>query len=139
MSARAAKRRREAKTRPATRARPALLEEDSVRPETTDKYIEYYTMMEAWHLRRGGAPVNEESIDAVLTEWMNHDLLEGGPSDRGSNMLAAVKYHCPAYARRGGKSLARASQALRRWRLRAPLGSRLPLPWEAVCLLATQL
>jgi hypothetical protein len=80
-------------------------------------------------------------VDNKLVLWMRAMFLEGFQSVQGSLAIAAVKYLWPEFGHRGALRLPLAEQALRGWRhlsLQLPglLTDQLPLPWEAVALIA---
>jgi hypothetical protein len=83
-------------------------------------------------------------VDHKLVMWMQATYEEGFQSEKGSLAIAAVKYLWPEFGHRGALSLPRAEQALRGWRRLpqgppGPLPGLLPLPWEAVALIAEDL
>jgi hypothetical protein len=93
-------------------------------------------------LRRPVSDVHEPwEVDNKLMQWMLAMFYGGSSSEKGSLAIAAVKYLWPEFGPRGALRLPRADPALLDWR-RLPLGrpgplvSRLPLPWEAVGLIA---
>ncbi|CAK0894125.1 unnamed protein product [Prorocentrum cordatum] len=143
---RAAERAREAP--PPGRSR---LQERSVTPKTLATYRAAWRRFEVWRadsleaeavaLRRrvlASAPL-VELLDDWLTLWMDAEYLGGEPAHPGSPMLAVAKFHLPEFGRGGAGGLPKAVQALRGWRRPALGRTRLPLPWEVVALLATQL
>ena len=89
-------------------------------------------------LRRKEAAFSTEFADRLLTDWMDHEYLDGWNPERGSSLIAAVKWIHPIFAR-GGAPLPMTYQALKGWKRKVPSRSRLPLPWEVVALIATRL
>ena len=143
MPSRAAKRARH--IAPGTPALPGLtyLLQSSVTDETLQSYIKLmadfltFWRSEVWP-HRVGEPTNEE-MDGALERYMEEVFKRGQPSQRGSRLMGVIKFFNPIFGRDGNMTLPFASNALRRWRLEAPGRTRLPLPWEVVCLSALQL
>ena len=107
----------------------------SVKPGTVKLYVGLWTEMIAFAKKRRAA-INENTVDQLLKTWMSDSYMEGFQSGRGSQMIAAVKFFFPVFARGGQRKLTQAAQALRGWRAKAPGLTRLPLPWEVVALIA---
>jgi hypothetical protein len=117
-----------------------VLEEDAVTAPTREKYQQAIREINAWLAAKGCVPLDPlNGVDNNLAVWMQAMFLEGYQSEKGSLAIAAVKYEWPEFGHRGALALPRADQALRGWRRRAPLTSRLPLPWEVVALIAVDL
>jgi hypothetical protein len=136
-----------------------ILEEDAVTAPTRERYRQTILEINEWLAERGyvlldpyspllagrstgpGASqhMDPAEVDNNLAVWMQAMFLEGLQSEKGSLAIAAVKYQWPEFGRRGALGLPRADQALRGWRRRAPLTSRLPLPWEVVALIAADM
>jgi hypothetical protein len=74
-----------------------------------------------------------------MAAWMDAQFLGGEQADLGSKMLAAVRFFSPRFGKGGDLKLPLASQALKGWRKKAPSKSRMPLPIEAVFLIALAL
>jgi len=81
----------------------------------------------------------EDTLDDWLALWMDEEYLNGEQAHVGSHLMAVAKFHLPAFGKAGSRRLPRAGQALRGFRRLAPGRTRLPLPWEAVALIAEQL
>jgi hypothetical protein len=122
-----------------------ILEEDAVTAPTRERYRQAILEINEWLAQAGHAPLSRPGasqhldpveVDNKLVVWMQAMFLDGLQSEKGSLGIAAVKYHWPEFGHRGALGLPRADQALRGWRRRAPLTSRLPLPWEVVALIA---
>ena len=129
-----------------------ILEQDSVTALTRERYADIIKDIDDWPIKAGQTPLlcltkplphvstlDAEIVDHKPTVWMQAMFLDGLRSDRGSLALSAVKFVWPQLGRRGTLTLPRAEQALRDWRRRAPLTSRLPLPWEVAALIATDM
>ena len=54
---------------------------------------------------------SDEDIDLLVAGWMDQEYLCGELAQRGAKALAEVKFFWPQFARTGGKSLPRATQA----------------------------
>ena len=92
---------------------------------------------EVWP-HRVGEPANEE-MDGALERYMEEVFKRGQHIQRGSRLMGIIMFFNPIFGTGGNMTLPFASNALRRWRREAPGRTRLPLPWEVVCLAALQL
>ena len=119
------------------------LRQNSVREKTLISYMSLmagfltFWRSEVWP-QRVGEPTDEE-MDSCLERYMEEVFRRGELSQCGSRLISVIKFFRPIFSRDGTMKLPLASQALRGWRLKAPGRSRLPLPWEVVCLAALQL
>ena len=94
----------------------------------------------AWLAAKGCIQLDPlNGVDNSLAVWMQARFRDGYQSKKGSLATAAVKYEWPGSGHQGALAPPRADQALRGRRRRAPLTSRLPLPWEVVALIAVDL
>ena len=143
MASRAAKRARNMASW--TPALPSLtyLRQSSITNKSLQSYMKLlagfltFWRSEVWP-HRVGEPSNLE-MDAALERYMEEVFKRGELSQCGSKLIAVIKFFNPIFGRDGTMTLPYASQALRGWRLKAPGRTRLPLPWEVVCLSALQL
>ena len=114
----------------------------SVQKRTLRIYWSLMVCLEAFWKAGGprrGAELGNDEIDGVTARWMEAEFLNGEPADMGSRMLAAIKFFRPEFSRSGSASLPKATQALRGWKRRAPTQTKMPLPFEAVVLIAWRL
>jgi len=113
-----------------------LLEEYSVQRPIRDRYLLIIDEINTWLESERLGTLEAHNLDDQLPPWMETEFLCGAQPHRGSLAMAAVKFMWPDYGRKGSLKLPRSDMALRGWKRRAPPGSRLPLPWEVVALLA---
>ncbi|CAK0903488.1 unnamed protein product [Prorocentrum cordatum] len=149
--ARAQRRQRQEASRGAPPAGQTRLQQRSVTALTLAKYELAWRRFLEWRRlacapeavqlrgREARGATFEDHLDDWLALWMDEEFLNGEQAYVGSQMMAVAKFHLPAFGKSGGRSLPRAGQSLRGWRRLAPGRARLPLPWEAVALLAEQL
>ena len=74
-------------------------------------------------------------VDSCLEEMLNHMFEQGEDLSKSQYMLAAVLYRLPHLKSSKQAMLPRSKQSLQGWRRLDPPKSRLPLPWEVVCLM----
>jgi integrase len=113
------------------------LEEFSVSPKTRARYLEVWGEILCF-ARSVNLDATVET-DEVLTRWLDKRFLEGWNIQVANFAVASTKFMLPRFARHGGAALPRSLLALRGWKRKAPAHSRLPLPYEAVALIATKL
>ena len=111
-----------------------FLEQRAVWVNAAIDYNTRYEEFMTWATEAGLATDCLDGLDQALTEWMNYAFFQGRASADGSKLVAAVK-HVRRLPMRT-KLFPRACRAVRGWKKLAPPGSRLPLPWEVVCLIA---
>jgi len=117
----------------------SLLEEEAVSSNAREVYVSLWRGLLDFANENALPTETPNDVDYLVVEWMNNEFMEGKQAERGSKMLAAVKYFRPEFKVRGGAVLPRATQALQGWRRHAPEQSRLPLPWEVTALIAEEL
>ena len=111
-----------------------FLEQRAVGENAASDYNTRYQEFLTWAAEAGLATDSPDELDQALTEWMNFAFFQGRASADGSKLVAAVK-HVRRLPMRT-KLFPRACRAVKGWKKLAPPGSRLPLPWEVVCLIA---
>ena len=143
MSSRAAKRARHIAS-----GKPALAGLTYLRqsPVTDKTFLSYTKLMagfltfwrsEVWP-HRVGEPTSLE-MDVALERYMEEVFKRGELSQRGSRLIAVIKFLHPIFGRDGSVTLPVVSQAPRGRRLIAPGRTRLPGPWGVVGWLALRL
>ncbi|CAE7664704.1 unnamed protein product, partial [Symbiodinium pilosum] len=75
-------------------------------------------------------------IDKNLAEKLQDMYMDGEDLSAGQYLIAAVLFFSPQVKAEGMQKLPRVKQSLQGWRRLAPPQSRLPIPFEAVALLA---
>ncbi|CAK0878632.1 unnamed protein product, partial [Prorocentrum cordatum] len=116
-------------------ARLSYLQAASVRPRTQQLYLESWQSFEDWARCRLLPLQSEKQVDDALVGFFDYQYFEGAHSSLGSRLVSATCYFNPQWGRQRGSHLAAARQAFRGWALKCPSMSRLPTPWEVVCLL----
>lgn len=75
-------------------------------------------------------------LDRHLSNYLEELYLEGEDLSRANYVTAAVIFHVPGT--KGLAALPRAQQAMKGWRKLCPPRSRMPIPYEAICLVANK-
>lgn len=75
-------------------------------------------------------------LDKMMTNYLEHCYLEGEDLSFANYAVAAVMYYIPRT--KGLQALPLVQQSMRGWRRLCPPRARLPVPYEAVCLLSLQ-
>lgn len=70
------------------------------------------------------------------SKYLEELYLGGEDLSVGNYVVAAVNYHRPDL--RGAVNLPRTHQSLKGWRTLCPPRSRMPIPYEVICLLARE-
>ena len=111
------------------------LQVNSVKSTTRSMYFRAWMALLNW-LEEVVLPHGTEAeMDASLVAFFDYQYFEGEHSSLGQQTLASVTHFRPEWGRQHGVRLAQARQALRGWRRLAPPRSRLPTPWEVVCMI----
>eukprot|EP00438_Fugacium_kawagutii_P031465 Skav222634 [mRNA] locus=scaffold10:187684:190948:+ [translate_table: standard] len=106
----------------------------SVGPVTRNKYQKLWEQLVAWSKGKITTTMNRSRLDALTAEYVEHLYRGGEDLSAGSYLVAAVAFKVPQC--KGVNGLPVTQQALRGWRKECPPRSRMPLPFEVVCLLA---
>lgn len=109
------------------------LREASVSPKTLAKYKEHWATFLAWAGLTVEQITGRTMLDNLLTNFLEFLYLEGEDLSKANYVSAAILFHCP-YAK-GLSSLPTAQQSMKGWRRLCPPRGRMPIPYEAVCLL----
>ena len=80
------------------------------------------------------ATMNKSRLDVLLTEYLEFLYLEGEDLSKANYVTAAVLYKVPGT--KGLHALPKTQQSMKGWRRLRPPRARMPVPYEAVCLLA---
>lgn len=103
------------------------LREAAVGPATRQRYQNLWKTFLAWK-----NPQHFRDIDQALEAYLQELYLQGEDLSVGNYVVAAVLHRQPELRAKG--CLARAQQALKGWRNLHPPKSRMPLPYEVICL-----
>ena len=122
--------------------RAALMEEfgtlsmASVSPRCRATYMECLARM----ARSTGINLDGQNtaaeVDKALCLMLDQMFLEGEDLSKAQYMMAAMLFKWPQFQSPKQMLLPVSKQSLQGWRKLEPPRSRLPLPWEAVCLMA---
>ena len=74
-------------------------------------------------------------VDRNVTLYLEEMFYEGEDVSTAQYVVASLLYHVPSLKPPQMSLLPRAKQSLKGWRKISPARSRLPAPWEVVCLL----
>ncbi|CAK0809251.1 unnamed protein product, partial [Prorocentrum cordatum] len=121
---------------PAAFNRVSFLQLESVRPRARGLCQTSWDLFADWARGRKLPIETEDDLETAVLDYFDCKYFEGVHSSLGSRLVCAVCYLRPELSRQRGARLARVRQALRGWSLRSPSQSRLPTPWEVVCLIA---
>ncbi|CAK0801523.1 unnamed protein product [Prorocentrum cordatum] len=121
---------------PAAFGRMSSLQLESVRPRARKLYQASWEAFEEWASAQKLPIESEDDLETAMLDYFDCKYFDGVHSSLGGRLVCAACYLRPEVSRQRGARLARVRQALRGWCLRAPSQSRLPTPWEVVCLLA---
>ena len=78
-------------------------------------------------------------MDAALCEYFDLRYFEGGTSDEGGKLLAAVSFFETRFYKNTASTLPHSSRALRGWIKNGPAEQRLPFPLVALYVVASHL
>ena len=131
-----ARRRARAKVR-ATKDGRTALEDAAVTPASRRRYAAAWESVQHLVCRSRSALRSFSVIDANLAKHLLDMYLDGEDLSAAQYLVAAVLFFCPLVKAAGMLRLPRVRQSLQGWRRLAPPQSRLPIPFEAVALLAT--
>ncbi len=109
------------------------LEVTSVTAGTLKDYRQRLTELYSWAFNHGHQWTSPEELDSVLVQLFDVWFWEGLPVDRGTKLIAALKFFRvldPTLAEL--MTLPRSSRALKAWTRAAPPNQRLPLPYVAL-------
>lgn len=82
-----------------------------------------------------GALKSVKQVDRQLASFLEKKFLEGDDISTAQYIVASVVYFNPSLKAPNMQLLPRVKSCLKGWRKLAPGRSRLPVPWEVVCLL----
>eukprot|EP00438_Fugacium_kawagutii_P021515 Skav212741 [mRNA] locus=scaffold1199:108583:113900:+ [translate_table: standard] len=129
------KQQRRSQRRKNTRSQNQLnLREASVSPRTLVKYREHWESFLKWAGKTVQQITNRSMLDNLVTGFLEFLYLEGEDLSKANYVTAAILFHCP-YAK-GLSGLPMAQQSMKGWRRLCPPRSRMPIPYEAACLLS---
>ena len=109
------------------------LRKASVGPQTLKKYEALWNQLVSWSGNVVTVDMDKRTMDKHLTAFLEHLYLEGEDLSKANYVTAAVIFHVPGT--KGLSSLPLAQQSMKGWRRLCPPRARMPIPFEAVCLL----
>ena len=121
---------------------PSDLQRHSVTAKTRGLYLDARMEFEAWinsASRPTSASITAGELDQMLARFIDVLYCRGKHVSHGERLLSAVCFLHPRLGRQHGRWLCGSRQALRGWSRLIPKRSRLPLPWEVVCLIVNWL
>ena len=117
---------------PPTMGGRTLLQEKAVKPATRAQYQRALQKFAEFCQEKGVETTTSRMLDEALCDYLDDLYLQGLDSGAGSIIHAALCLERPEVGRNGVQSLPGAALALKGFRLAAPGGSRLPLPFLIV-------
>lgn len=130
---------RQAKVKIAQKAGQSYLQQCSVRPRTRELYLQAWDLFKSFAKEHDLRLSTPSGMEAALLSYFDHLWAEGQHAACGRKVLTAVMYLHPELATARGGTLQAVRQALRGWGRLTPLRTRLPTPWEVICLLCQEL
>eukprot|EP00971_Amphidinium_carterae_P339743 6477718-Amphidinium_carterae.2 len=115
-------------TMSARKGERSYLEQRSLTPAATNRYLECLRTFRAWHCKCGKPVLAPAEVDIFGVDFMDTLFLDGRGVNSGEYLIAALEWQNPCHKRTGAHPLERMRRALKGWRKAAPPGSRLPLP-----------
>ena len=115
----------------------SVLQSAAVQPSTRKMYIYHIELMNEWRKTeaRGAEPKDEESWDVELVEYFDFLFEKGERPGVGEKSLASVMFMHPLSVARDARRFPQARMALRGWRRLEPPVSRVPVPYEIMCMM----
>ena len=113
----------------------SYLQRASVRPRTRTLYSQAWEELIVWCRLMSMSFSTEQEMERSLLDYFDHLFFEGAHHSKGSRVLTAVLFFRPEWSRQRGQFLVKTRQALRGWAKLTPSMSRLPTPWEVICLI----
>ena len=121
---------------------PSVLQRQSVTARTRELYLDAWLEFKTWinsASRPTSAPMTAEELDRTPVRFFDVLYRRGKHVSHGERLLSAACFLHPRLGRQHGQWLCGSRQALRGWSRLTPKRSRLPLPWEIVCLIVNWL
>ena len=122
---------------------PSRLEQAVVKEPTRQEYARRLRLFREYCVKVGrqddALTMPLEALESLLLDYFDENYLTGASPDWGTKLVASLGYFRPSLYRTGGTHLNRVRRALAGWNRVAPLTSRLPVPWAAVCGIVVQL
>ena len=115
-------------------SRLSYLQAASVRPRTQQLYLKSWRDFMDWARDRRLPLQSEKDVEDAIVDYFDYQYFEGAHSSMGSRLLSSACFFNPQWGRQKGAQLLTARQALRGWSLKCPSMTRLPTPWEVICL-----
>eukprot|EP00438_Fugacium_kawagutii_P003851 Skav230672 [mRNA] locus=scaffold2185:329965:335309:- [translate_table: standard] len=112
------------------------LRQNAVGPLTQKKYQRHWELIQRWCYNQITLDMHVVQLDRLMTNYLEHCYLEGEDLSFANYAVAAVMYYIPRT--KGLQTLPLVQQSMRGWRRLCPPRARLPIPYEAVCLLSLQ-
>ncbi|OLQ10494.1 hypothetical protein AK812_SmicGene5815 [Symbiodinium microadriaticum] len=109
------------------------LRRSSVSSKTLKTYDKIWKEFQQWSQGRVHSQTSFQDLDSLLTAYLEHIYEQGEDLSKANYVTAAVIFNRP-----GSKGLAAmpmAQQSMKGWRKLCPPRSRMPIPFEATCLL----
>jgi len=113
-----------------------VLETKSVRKPSRDDYQRRLRELWAFVARHRLPHKSREDLDKCLVDFCDFLFLDGGGSDEGGKLKAALEMYRLEFCRDGRLSLPRFARTLRGWKKAAPQRSRKTLPEELLYAIA---
>lgn len=110
------------------------LRKNSVGPETLANYQKHWGAFLRWCRVKASDITNMASLDSQVTAYLEFLYLEGEDLSAANYLVASVMFHVPGC--KGLSTLPKAQQSMKGWRRLCPPRSRMPIPLEAIALLA---
>ena len=112
------------------------LRNSSVGPGTLVKYQHHWHVFKDWCSHQVHEESSPQELDLQLSLYLEELYLAGEDLSVANYVTAAVMFHVPGC--KSMKGLPKSQQSMRGWRRLCPPRSRLPVPYEVVCLLAQE-
>eukprot|EP00438_Fugacium_kawagutii_P028256 Skav200691 [mRNA] locus=scaffold6391:1205:6504:+ [translate_table: standard] len=108
----------------------------SVGPQTLKKYEALWLQLVEWSGNQVTADMDKNAMDRILTAYLEFLYLEGEDLSKANYVTASVIFHVPGT--KGLSTLPLTQQSMKGWRRLCPPRARMPVPFEAVCLLCQE-
>jgi len=105
-----------------------------VGPETLANYQKHWGAFLKWCRVKASDITNMAILDSQVTAYLEFLYLEGEDLSAANYLVASVMFHVPGC--KGLSTLPKAQQSMKGWRRLCPPRSRMPIPLEAIALLA---
>jgi len=126
---RSARRKQQRREHPSSSLRMA-----SVSKQTQKKYREIWSQLCKWNGGRVTTGLSLHHLDQLVTSYLEDMYLEGEDLSKANYLVAAIAFFIPQC--KGLSALPISQQSMKGWRKLCPPRSRMPLPYEVVCLLS---